>query len=110
MSTRGCLLSSHLDHGSPPRKTLESCSYIDRAINFRGHNWPDMMDAFFKYTYIHLMYSISTARKLDEDFAHFGYPHTIATYNANCFSSAEFQRRCEQRNILKLHGAFLMRV
>ncbi|XP_005109074.1 uncharacterized protein K02A2.6-like [Aplysia californica] len=77
---------------------------IDHAINFRSHNWMVMVDAFSKY----LMSSITTkatTRRLDEDFAHFGYPHAIVTENATCFSSAEFQTWCEQRGILHLHGA-----
>ncbi|RUS91013.1 hypothetical protein EGW08_001230 [Elysia chlorotica] len=82
--------------------------HIDHAINFRGHNWLVMVDAFSKYPCVHLMSSISTkatTRKLDEDFAHFGYPHAIVTDNAACFSSAEFQTWCEQRGIQHLHGA-----
>ncbi|GFN76162.1 transposon tf2-9 polyprotein [Plakobranchus ocellatus] len=82
--------------------------HIDHAINFRGHNWLVMVDAFSKYPCIHLMTSITTkvtTRKLDGDFAHFGYPHAIVTDNATCFSSAEFQTWCEQRGIEHLHGA-----
>ncbi|XP_005095757.1 uncharacterized protein K02A2.6-like [Aplysia californica] len=47
----------------------------------------------------------ATTRRLDEDFAHFGYPHAIVTDNTTCFSSAEFQTWCEQRGIQHLHGA-----
>ncbi|XP_005093140.1 uncharacterized protein K02A2.6-like [Aplysia californica] len=82
--------------------------HIDHAINFRGHNWLVMVDAFSKYPCNHLMSSITTkatTRRLDEDFAHFDYPHTIVTDNATCFSSAEFQTWCEQRGIQHLHGA-----
>ena len=82
--------------------------HIDHAINFKGHNWLVMVDAFSKYPCVHPMSSISTKatiRKLDEDFAHFGYPHAIVTDNAACFLSAEFQTWCEQRGIQHLHGA-----
>ena len=69
-----------------------SCVHIDHAINFKGHNWLVMVDAFSKYPCVHPMSSISTKAticKLDEDFAHFGYPHAIVTDNTACFLSAE---------------------
>ncbi|XP_005106177.1 uncharacterized protein K02A2.6-like [Aplysia californica] len=37
-----------------------SCVHIDHAINFRGHNWLVMVDAFSKYPCIYLMSSITT--------------------------------------------------
>lgn len=82
--------------------------HIDHAINFRGHNWLVMVDAYSKYPCIHRMSSITTKAttgKLDEDFSHFGYPHTIVTDNATCFSSQEFQVWCSERGIEHLHGA-----
>ena len=82
--------------------------HIDHAINFRGHNWLVMVDAYSKYPCVHLMSSISTkatTRRLEEDFAHFGYPHAIVTDNAACFTSTEFQTWCEERGIQHLHGA-----
>ncbi|GFR83010.1 transposon Tf2-9 polyprotein [Elysia marginata] len=82
--------------------------HIDHAINFKGHNWLVMVNAHSKYPCIHPMSSISTkatTRRLDEDFAHLGYPHAIVTDNTACFLSTEFQTWCEQRGIQHLHGA-----
>lgn len=42
---------------------------------------------------------------LEKDFAHFGYPHTIVSDNAQAFLSAEFQDFCKQRGIIHLTGA-----
>ena len=82
--------------------------HIDHAINFKGHNWLVMVDAYSKYPCIHMMSSITTKatiRKLEEDFSHFGYPHAIVSDNATCFSSAEFKTWCAERGIEHLHGA-----
>ena len=60
------------------------------------------------YPCIHQMSAITTKatiRKLEEDFAHFGYPHTLVSDNAQCFQSAEFQQWCQQRGIEHLSGA-----
>ena len=53
---------------------------------------------------------ISTSTKattdlLEQDFAHFGYPHTIVTDNASSFKSEEFQQWCRERGIVNLSGA-----
>ena len=47
----------------------------------------------------------ATTMLLEEDFAHFGYPHTIVSDNATTFSSAEFQEWCHYRGIKHLTGA-----
>jgi len=82
--------------------------HIDHAVSFKGQNWLVMVDAMSKYPCIHPMTSITTkatTRKLDEDFAHFGYPNTIVSDNAQCFSSVEFKTWCFERGIEHLQGA-----
>ena len=82
--------------------------HIDHAINFMGSNWLIVTDAYSKYPCIHQTSSTSTKATttlLEEDFAHFGYPHTIVSDNATTFSSAEFQEWCHYRGIKHLTGA-----
>ena len=82
--------------------------HIDHAINFMGSNWLIVTDAYSKYPCIHQTCSTSTKATttlLEEDFAHFGYPHTIVSDNATTFSSAEFQEWCHYRGIKHLTGA-----
>ena len=82
--------------------------HIDHAINFMGSNWLIVTDAYSKYPCIHQTSSTSTKATttlLEEDFAHFGYPHTIISDNATTFSSAEFQEWCHYRGIKHLTGA-----
>ena len=47
----------------------------------------------------------STTAILEQEFAHFGYPHTLVTDNATTFMSQEFQAWCKQRGIVHLTGA-----
>ena len=47
----------------------------------------------------------STTAILEQEFAHFGYPHTLVTDNATTFMSQEFQAWCKQRGKLHLTGA-----
>lgn len=47
----------------------------------------------------------STTELLEQDFAHFGYPHTIVSDNATSFSSEEFKSWCRERGITHLTGA-----
>ena len=82
--------------------------HIDHAINFMGNNWLIVTDVYSKYLCIHQTSSTSTKATttlLEEDFAHFGYPHTIVSDNATTFSSAEFQEWCHYRGIKHLTGA-----
>ena len=67
-----------------------------------------MVDAYSKYTCIHATTSTSskaTTDLLEQDFAHFGYPHTIVTDNSTSFLSEEFQTWCRERGIVHLTGA-----
>ena len=81
---------------------------IDHAINFMGRNWLVITDTYTKYSCIHPTGSVSTkstVEMLEEDFAHFGYPHAIVSDNATSFTSEEFQVYCKQRGIVHLTGA-----
>lgn len=82
--------------------------HIDHAINFLGSNWLVMIDSYSKYPCIHPTQAITakaTTDILEEDFAHFGYPHTLVTDNATTFMSEEFQSWCKERGITHLTGA-----
>ena len=82
--------------------------HVDHAINFLGSNWLVLIDAYSKYPCIHPTTSTSTkstTELLEQDFAHFGYPHTIVSDNATSFSSEEFQAWCRERGITHLTGA-----
>ena len=82
--------------------------HIDHAVNFMGHNWFVLIDAYSKYPIIHQTTSTSskaTIQLLEEDFAHFGFPHTIVSDNATSFSSGEFQSWCQEHGITHLAGA-----
>ena len=64
------------------------------AINFMGQNWLVLVDAYPNYSCIHPTSSISSKTTIDlleKDFAHFGYPHTIMSDNATCFTSDKHQ-------------------
>nr|KAG5710284.1 hypothetical protein BaRGS_009000 [Batillaria attramentaria] len=82
--------------------------HLDHAINFMGTNWLVITDAYSKYPCIHPTSSTSTRATLDlleEDFAHFGYPHTLVSDNPTTFVSEEFQSWCKERGITHLTGA-----
>ena len=82
--------------------------HIDHAINFKKLHWLVLIDAYSKYPCIHRTTSTSTKATIDlleEDFAHFGYPHTIVSDNATSFVSEEFQEWCKGRGIVHLAGA-----
>ena len=82
--------------------------HVDHAINFLGSNWLVLIDAYSKYPCIHPTSSTSTkstTELLEQDFSHFGYPHTIVSDNATSFSSEEFQVWCRERGITHLTGA-----
>ena len=68
--------------------------HIDHAINFMGSNWLVLVDAYSKYPCIHPTQAVTakaTIELLEQDFAHFGYPHTLVTDNATTFMSGEFK-------------------
>ena len=72
---------------------LWSRLHIDHGIIFLGHDWLVVVDAYSKHLCIHMTGSISTkaiTELLDQDFAQFGYPHTLVTDNARTFTSQEF--------------------
>ena len=82
--------------------------HLDHAINFLGRNWLVLVDAYSKYPCIHPTTSTSsksTTAILEQEFAHFGHPHTLVTDNATTFMSQEFQAWCKQRGIVHLTGA-----
>ena len=82
--------------------------HLDHAINFLGNNWLVLTDAYSKYPCIHPTQSVSaksTIDLLEQDFAHFGYPHTLVTDNATAFLSEEFQSWCKENGIVHLTGA-----
>ena len=82
--------------------------HLDHAINFMGKDWLVITDAYSKYPCINPMSATSTRTTLDlleEDFAHFGFPHTLVTDNALAFTSEEFQHWCKERGITHLTGA-----
>ena len=82
--------------------------HLDHAINFLGSNWLVIIDSYSKYPCIHPTTSVSskaTTDLLEQDFAHFGYPHTIVTDNSSSLLSSEFQSWCQGRGIVHLTGA-----
>ena len=82
--------------------------HLDHEINFLGRNWLVLVDAYSKYPCIHPTTSTSsksTTAILEQEFAHFGYLHTLVTDNATTFMSQEFQAWCKQRGIVHLTGA-----
>lgn len=82
--------------------------HLDHAINFLGSNWLVLVDAYSKYPCVHSTQAVTaraTIDLLEEDFAHFGYPHTLVTDNATTFMSEEFQSWCKDRGITHLTGA-----
>ena len=109
--------TSAIHQNAPPKAALRpwmlpekprSRLHLDHAINFVGHNWLVMVDAYSKYLCIHPTQSISaktTMNLLEQDFALFGYPHTLVTDNAPTFMSDEFQDYCQARGIVHLTGA-----
>jgi len=82
--------------------------HIDHAINFLGFIWLVVTDAYTTYPCIHATQSVSgksTIKLLQEDFAHFGFPHTVVTDCAATFKSEEFQEFCKENGIVHLTGA-----
>lgn len=54
--------------------------------------------------HVSILSTKETTELLEQDFAHFGYPHTIVTDNATSFVSEEFQAYCRERGITNLTG------
>ena len=82
--------------------------HTDHAVNFMGYNWLIVVDAYSKYPCVHATTSVSaksTTELLEQDFAHFGYPHSIVSDNAPAFQSEEFKNYCKERGIVHLTGA-----
>lgn len=82
--------------------------HLDHAVNFMGSNWLILIDAYSKFPCIHQTQSLSTKATIDllrQDFALFGYPHTLVTDNATTFMSDEFQQWCKDKGISHLTGA-----
>ena len=82
--------------------------HVDHAIYFLGTNWLVVTDAHSKYPCIHATNSVSTEvtiTLLEEDFAHFGYPHSIVSDNSTTFTSEAFKNWCRERGITHLTGA-----
>ena len=59
--------------------------HVDHAINFMGSNWLVLTDAYSNYPTGSTSTKITT-NLLEEDFANFGYPHTIVSDNATTSS------------------------
>ena len=81
--------------------------HVDHAINFLGSNWLLLTDAYSNYPCIHQTSSTSSKAAielLEQDFAHFGYPHTLVSDNASSFTSEEFQEWSKARGIVNLTG------
>ena len=69
--------------------------------------WSIYSTAYSKYPCIHPTQSISAKAAIDlleQDFSHFGYPHTVVTDSAPCFTSDEFDEYCKERSIIHLTG------
>ena len=82
--------------------------HFDHEITFLGSNCFIVTDAYTKYPCIHatqLTKSKSTIDLLEQDFAHFGFPHTLVTDNATTSMSEEFQPWCKENRIIHLTGA-----
>ena len=87
---------------------LWSRLHIYHAINFLGSNWLVMVDAYSKYHCIHATTSTSSKTTIDlleQDLAHFVYPHRIVTDNSTYFLSEEFQTWCRECGIVHRTGA-----
>ncbi|XP_014780676.1 uncharacterized protein K02A2.6 [Octopus bimaculoides] len=68
--------------------------HVNHAINFMEHNWLVVTDAYTKYPCIHATTFVSSKTTMDlleEDFAHFDYPHTIVSDNATCLLLKNFK-------------------
>ena len=106
-NTRTSHLSLQFTHGCYQKSLGLACTWIMQSTS-----WVKIFlvitDAYSKYPCIHPTSSTSTRATLDlleEDFAHFGFPHTLVTDNAPTFTSEKFQHWCKERGITHLTGA-----
>ena len=84
--------------------------HLDHAINFLGRNWLVLVDAYSKYPCIHPTTSTSsksTTAILEQEFAHFGYPHTLVTDNATTFMSQRVPSLVQTTRHCTSHGSTL---
>ena len=113
---RSCIpCSEHQNRPSKPPihlwmvpEKLWSGLYLDHAVNFMGSNWLVQVDAHSKYSSIRPTQSISSKSTIDlleQNFSQFGFPHTIVTENAPCFTFEKFKQFCKERGIIHLTGA-----
>ena len=100
----------------PSRKITHGCCQTNPGADYTwtmrwnslGRNWLVLVDPFSKYPCIHPTGAIgsqATIDLLEEDFAHFGYPHALVTDNAFSFTSKEFKSWCQSRGITHLTRA-----
>jgi len=85
-----------------------SCIHVNHTMNFMEYIWLVVIDSYTKYSCIHATQSISTNSTTDflvQDFAHFGYPHTIVTDNTANYRWEEYQVYYKERGIVHLTGA-----
>ncbi|GFR92835.1 Pol polyprotein [Elysia marginata] len=107
-----CTCQSCVEHqNNPPKAPVHpwmlpekhwSRLQIDHAVNCMDKNWLMLIDAYSTYPTIHATSPTSnraTIHILEEDFAHFGFCHTIVSDNATPFTSNELQSWCRERGI-----------
>eukprot|EP00731_Ephydatia_muelleri_P022992 Em0015g575a len=78
------------------------------SIRTSHPNLKVFINAYSKYPCINPTISTSTrstTEQLEQEFTHFGYPHTLVSDNAMLFSSEEFPSWCHERGISHLTGA-----
>ena len=74
----------HIDHASISWNTIGSLSYT-HTPNTRVSNSTSMK---------------TTTQLVEENFSHFGYPHSLVSKKATTFSSLEFKTWCHERGIM----------
>ena len=80
----------------------------DHGIAFLGHNWLVLVNAYSEYACICMTgftFTKTTTEFQEQNFAHFGHPHTLVTDNTTTFTFLEFQAWCKARGIVHLTGA-----
>ena len=85
--------------------------HLDHAINFLGRNWLVLVDAYSKYPCIHPTTSTSsnsTTAILEQEFAHFGYPHTLVTDIATTFHVSKSSKLGANNEVLYISPEHLI--